>query len=253
MGRTLRTVVLLLSTIFAAYNCGGGPDKPRLSMFVGIDISGSFMQSGYYDDSIDFLAHYLYAHLNGLGGLEVPNVLFVSSIGGATANEPKTFFPKQTFEDKSVQEIAAKLREIFPEGVQNPFTDYNAFFEQIALTIRNRKLVLRPISIVMISDGRPDVKRAGKTDFRSIKFKPLESLSRNITVRLLYTTAEVGNKWQTRVPRSRVKVWTQDAEVMVSWKDPTMLIAEKPLKEQASFLRWVKENVDYGVASRRVD
>jgi hypothetical protein len=251
MPRPLRTAVLLLSLIAAS--CDSGPDNPRLSMFVGVDISGSFMNSGYYDDAIDFLARYLYAHINGLGGLEEPNVLFVSSIGGADADDPKTFFPKQTFEDKSIEEIASKLREIFPQGVENPYTDYNAFFEQIALMVRNRKLILRPISIVMVSDGRPDVKKAGETDFRSIQFKPLETLSRNITVRLLYTTADVGNKWQTRVPRSRVKVWTQDAEVMVSWKEPTIYLPDKPIAQQESFFRWVKENVNYGVAARRVD
>ena len=66
-------------------------------MFIGVDISGSYVNGNYFDDSIDFLAHYIHAHLNGYGGLEVPNVLFVSSIGGAKTNEPKTFFPIQTF------------------------------------------------------------------------------------------------------------------------------------------------------------
>ena len=83
--------------------------KPRLSMFIGVDVSGSFIQSGYFDDSIDFLAHYIYSHLNGLGEMEVPNVLFVGSIGGAKENEPKTFFPIQTFENKTVDEIRQKL------------------------------------------------------------------------------------------------------------------------------------------------
>ena len=247
------TGFFVLATLFTGCDLGGDTEKPRLSMFVGIDISGSFMKGGYYDDAIDFLARYLYAHLNGLGGLEVPNVLFVSSIGGATANEPKTFYPKQTFENKSVEEIVQKLREIFPKGKENPFTDYNAFFEQIALTVRNKRLVLRPVSIVMISDGIPDVRKEGRTDFRSIELKPLESLARNITVRLLYTNAEVGKYWQTKVPRSRVKVWTQDAVVMVSWKDPKIYAPEKPMEEQKSFLSWIDDNVDFGVSARRVD
>jgi len=228
-------------------------EKPRLSLFVGVDISGSFMRGEYYDDSIDFLSHYLYAHLNGFGGLEIPNALFVSSLGGATANEPKTFFPKQTFENKSVAEIAEKLREIFPRGKENPFTDYNAFFKQVALTVRNKRLVLRPVSIVMVSDGIPDVQREGKTDFRSIELKPLEGLARNITLRLLYTNAEVGRNWQTKVPRSRVKVWTQDAPVMVSWKDPKIYTPEKPIEEQTKFFDWISDNVDFGVIARRVD
>ncbi len=243
---------LIILTILLG-GCDSSEEKPRLSMFVAFDISGSFMRSGNYDDAVDFLAHYLYAHLNGLGRLEVPNALFVSSIGGAKEDEPKTFYPKQTFENKSVPEIAQKLREIFPKGLENPYTDFNAFFEQIAMMVRNRKLVLRPVSIVMISDGLPDVKTQGKTDFRSIELKPLEGLARNITLRLLYTSAELGKSWQTKVRRSRVKVWTQDADVMVSWKDPKILVPEKPMEEQTAFFRWIQDNVDFGVSARRGD
>ena len=250
--------LLVAAFIFILSGCGMmDPDantpKPRLTMFVGVDISGSFLKSKYYDDSIDFLAHYLYSHLNGTGGLEVPNVLFVSSIGGAEADEPKTFYPIQTFQNKSVVEIAKQLYEIFPKNVSNPFTDYNAFFEQCALTVKNKNLVLRPISVVMLSDGIPDVKKNGKTDFGSIDVTSLEKLARRVTLRLLYTNAVVGKSWQTKVKRRRVKIWTQDAEVMVSWKDPKILIPETSFEEQAHFFSWVKDNVDFGVRSRRVD
>lgn len=227
--------------------------KPRLTMFIGVDISGSFMKSGYYEDSLDFLAHYLYSHINGIGGLEIPNVLFVSSIGGATADEPKTFYPIQTFENKSIEEIKETLRKIFPRNISNPFTDYNAFFEQCALMVKNKNLVLRPISIVMLSDGMPDVKKEGKTDFKSLQLKPLEKLARNVTVRLLYTDAVVGNNWQTKVPRRRVKVWTQDAEVMVSWKDPKIFLPDTAIEKQSHFFDWIQDNVDFGVRARRVD
>jgi hypothetical protein len=244
---------LLTAGILSGCLPGDDLEKPRLSMFVGVDISGSFMRSEHYDDAIDFLAQYLYAHLHGLGGLEVPSSLFVSSIGGASADQPKTFYPKQMFENETPEEIAQKLRSIFPRGTENPFTDYNAFFEQIALTVRNKKLILRPISIVMVSDGVPDIRKDGKTDYRSIHLKSLEGLSRNITLRLLYTDAEVGRNWQTKVPRKRVKIWTQDAPVMVSWKDPKIFAEGKPLDEQKRFFSWVAEIVDYGVSARRVD
>jgi len=255
MLRIIKICVLLLSTVILFDGCGDAKDtgKPRLSMFVGMDISGSFNKSKYYDDALDFLAYYLYCHLNGYGGLEVPNVLYVSSIGGAKANEPKTFYPIQTFQHKSVEEIRQKLSEIFPKNVLNPFTDYNAFFEQVALTVKNKNLVLRPISIVMLSDGIPDVQREGLTDFRSIVVKPLEQLARSVTIRLLYTGAVVGKDWQTRVRRTRVKIWTQDAEVMVYWKDPQILIPGKYIANQTLFFDWLKDNVDFGVRSRRVD
>lgn len=249
--------LMLLTLAILIVGCGllesEQSQKPRLSMFVGVDISGSFMKSPYYDDSLDFLAYYLYSHLNGVGGLEKPNALFVSSIGGAQANEPKTFYPKQTFENKSIEEVRATLHEIFPKKAANPFTDYNAFFEQCALMVKNKNLVLRPISIVMVSDGIPDVKKEGETDFRSIVVKPLERLARNVTLRLLYTNAVIGTNWQTRVKRRRVKIWTQDAEVMVSWKDTKILLPEKPFEEQNHFFKWLKDNVDFGVRARRID
>ncbi len=248
-------LLLLLSLVAAGCDTGNGKntDQPRLSMFVGVDVSGSFVKSGYYDDAINFLANYLYAHLNGLGGLEVPHALFVGSIGGVNAGQAKTFFPIETFRDKSVGEIEQKLKEIFPKEGSNPITDFNAFFEQVASTVRNRKLVLRPISIVMVSDGIPDVPQEGGENFRTIKVQPLETLSRNITVRLLYTSADVGKNWQTKVPRSRVKIWTQDAPVMITWKDSTILRPGKSPEDQQRFYDWVKDNVDYGVGARRVD
>lgn len=234
-----------------------GEQKPRLSLFIGVDISGSFIESGYYDESLDFLAHYIYAHLNGLGELEEPNALFVSSIGGAEPGEPKTFYPIQTFQDLEVNEIREKLHEIFPKDRQNPFTDFNAFFEQVAQTIRNKNLVLRPVSVVMVSDGipdSPDVKSAGgETVYRNIDLNPLERLSRNITIRLLYTDATVGRSWQTEIPRRRVKIWTQDADVMTTWNDSTIYQPERPVAKQQRWLEWTADNVDFGVRARRVD
>ncbi|NIO29545.1 MAG: hypothetical protein GTO29_13440 [Candidatus Latescibacteria bacterium] len=250
---TLFAIVLLV--IVNGCNLSGNSDgpKPRMSMFVGVDVSGSFMNGPHFDDSIDFLARYLYCHLNSIGGLEVPKALFVSSIGGARADEPKTFYPIQTFENKSMEEIAETLRKMFPKEEPNPYTDFNAFFEQVAYTVRSKNLVLRPITIVMVSDGIPDVKKDGKTNYQSIVVKPLERLARSVTIRLLYTDAVVGKSWQTSVKRKRVKIWTQDADVMVSWKDPKILVPGTPLNHQEHFFAWVNDNVDFGVRARRID
>jgi hypothetical protein len=257
MGRRFGAVAMVASILLMsgcqALNKNAAVDNPRLSLFVGVDISGSFMNSGYFDDSIDFLAQYLHNHLNGVGGMEVPAALFVSSIGGATADEPKTFYPIQTFENKSVDEIRETLRDMFPKTDSNPFTDYNAFFEQVAHTVKTKNLVLRPISVVMLSDGVPDVTRNGETDYESIVVRPLEKLSRSVTLRLLYTNAVVGKNWQTKVKRKRVKIWTQDAEVMVSWKDRKILEPGRPIDEQHRYFAWVEDNVDFGVRARRVD
>jgi hypothetical protein len=249
----IRTILLAGFILTAGCNLANENVKPRLSMFIGVDISGSFKNTRYFHDSLDFLAYYIYAHLNGLGGLDIPNVLFVSSIGGAKANEPKTFYPIQSFENKSVEEIRTKLGEIFPESISNPFTDYNAFFEQVSHIVKSKNLVLRPISIVMLSDGIPDVKKEGGKDFSSIHVEPLERLARNVTIRLLYTNAVVGKDWITKVRRKRVKVWTQDAEVLCSWKDPDIMKPDKQLEEQDYFFAWLRDNVDFGVRSRRID
>lgn len=230
-----------------------GEQEPRLSLFIGIDVSGSYIESGHFDESISFLANYIYAHLNGLGDLEEPNKLFVSSIGGAKPGEPKSFYPIHVFENKSVEGIEEQLRKYFPKEKQNDLTDFNAFFNQVAQTIRNKNLILRPVSVVMVSDGVPDIKNNGETDFRSIDLSPLERLSRNITIRLLYTDPVTGENWQTEIPRRRVKIWTQSAEVMTTWNDSTIFMADSTLAQQERWLNWTKDNVDFGIRARRVD
>lgn len=226
----------------------GGKPKPRLVQFVGVDISGSFLKGRYFDDGIAFLARYLKAHLDGEGGFDVPAALFVGSLGGANAGEPKTFFPIQTFENLSTAQIEAKLHELFPKSKSNPFTDYNAFFEQVAATVKDKNLVLKPISVVMISDGLPDVPGSEK-GYRAIKVSPLETLSRNVTLRVLYTSAPVAQGWKQKVPRKRVKVWTQDATVMVGWRGN----GRAPSSESERYTAWIRDNVDFPVRAHRVD
>ena len=229
-------------------------DAPRLVMFVGVDVSGSFMSTKNYEDALDFLAHYLYGHLNGMGGLEVPHSLFVGTIGGVSKDEPKTLFPIESFQNRSVEQIRDELRKRFPRNKENPFTDYNAYFAQVADVISSRKLILKPVSIVLLTDGKPDLGGASKQQrFRSIALKPLENLSRNITLRVLYTDAVTARSWRDEVPRRRVKVWTQDAVVMAEWKDPKTFLADKPLAEQDRFFGWVRSNVDFQPRLQRVD
>jgi hypothetical protein len=230
------------------------PPAGRLVLFVGVDISGSFMNTKDFDDSIEFLAYYIYAHLNGLGGMEVPHSMFVGSIGGVKRGEAKTLYPIQAYQDRSVEEIEAQLRTQFPKGQVNPFTDFNAFFSQVADVVSSRKLILKPVSIVLISDGKPDLGGLSRSaKFRSIKLKPLENLSRNITLRILYTDAVTAKSWRDEVPRKRVKVWTQDAVVMTEWKSPKTLIPGRPDSEQPRFYAWVKDNVDFQPRLRRVN
>ncbi|MEZ4741183.1 MAG: hypothetical protein R3B45_01850 [Bdellovibrionota bacterium] len=235
----------------SANSKGSDGHKGRLVMFIGVDISGSFQKDKYYTDSLEFLANYIYAHLNGFGKLESPHSLFVGSIGGAKINEAKTFFPIHSFEHLDIPSIHKKLKEIFPENVTNPMTDYNSFFKQVAEYVESKNLVLRPISILMLTDGIPDSPKKG--DFRSLNLEPLEYIARNITLRVLYTSANVGKNWRTKVKRQRVKIWTQDANVMKDWNAPHIFIPNKPFNEQLRFFNWINDNIDFKVRLRRVN
>ena len=120
--------------------------------------------------------------------------------------------------------------------------------------VDTKKLILKPLSIVLLTDGVPDV--GGNTreeKFRHLQLKPLESLSRNITVRILYTDAVTAKSWRDEVPRKRVKVWTQDAVVMTKWKDSRTLVPGKPIAQQEKFFSWVKDNVDFAPRLRPVE
>lgn len=220
----------------------------KISMFVGIDVSGSFYNSPYFDNAIEFTAHYIYAHLHGLGGLKEPKALFVGSIGGETKDEPKAFHPIHDFLDKSVEEIEKDLRRWFPRS--NILTDFNVFFEKVATLTKRQNLVLAPIEIIMISDGIPDIsgkrlKNDADERFLRVRLTPLDYLARSVTVRLLYNSSKVGEKWRKLVKRRRVKIFTGDDEVMVGWKE--QLEADKPFEEQEKLFRWIKDNVDLRV------
>lgn len=225
---------------------------PRATLVIGVDVSGSFRQSGVFDDAIDFTAHYLYAHLNGLGNLRVPSAVFVGSLGGERPGEPKTFHPVQDLSGKSVEEIAADLRAWFPES--DPLTDFNAFFQRVAVHVKRQNLGLAPLNIVLISDGVPDIPGArglpAESLYARIDLTPLEYLSRSVTVRLLYAGPPVAQRWERSVPRQRVRLWTQDSEVMLGWRRHVR--PDMPLAEQDSLWSWVANLVDFRVRRVRI-
>ena len=219
-------------------------------MFIGVDVSGSFKK--LKNNSLRFISRYIYAHLHGCGEMTRLKSLYVGSIGGAKPNEPKTFYPIESFKYKSIQGIETELKRIFSK-TSNQYTDYNAFFKQVATFMKNKNLVMKPTDIVLLSDGIPDAPKVnGKHNYRSLKLKPLENLSRKITVRVLYTSAVTGNQWQESVPRNRVRVWTQDANVMKMWESKDIYLSGKPFSKQDRFFNWLKENVDWAVRKKTV-
>jgi hypothetical protein len=228
-----------------------GDHRLRESLFVGVDTSGSFAQSGEYDNAMRFLAYYLYGHLNGLGGLSQPRELFVAAIGGKEANEPKAFHPIMDFAGKDIAQIEADLRRWY--APRDTLTDFNAFFAQVARIAKERNLVLTPITVLLATDGIPDVpvpgvKPGSPAMYRKIDFGPLEYLSRNLTVRIVYSSPKVGEQWRKEVPRQRVRLWTTEAEVMRGWQ--AHLVAGADPGEQARLWKWVRDNVDFRVRSR---
>jgi hypothetical protein len=50
-----------------------------------------------------------------------------------------------------------------------------------------------------------------------------------------------------------VKIWTQSADVMTTWNDSTIFMPDTALAKQDRWLKWTKDNVDFGVRARRVD
>jgi hypothetical protein len=133
---------------------------PRSTLVVGLDVSGSFRQTPYFNEALDFASLYIYAHLHGLHGLRQATDIFVGSLGGERPGQPKTFHPIQDLTEKTPEQIAASLRAWFPET--DPITDFNGFFERLSVHIRRQNLVLAPLNVGMFTDGLRDFQGAGR-------------------------------------------------------------------------------------------
>lgn len=213
---------LLVVGLLACAPAGNAELAPRSTLFIGIDVSGSFQSDGRYHDAMAFAAHYIYGHLAGKAELEEPRALFVGSIGGETPGQPQAFHPIHDFEGKTPTEIEADLRDWF--APDDRLTDFNAFFRRAASLVQRQNLVLAPITLVLLTDGVPDVGRQdgqaeGAGRYAQIDLEPLEYLARNVTVRVLYPDPTVAVHWERDVPRERVRMWTVDHVVMRGWRE----------------------------------
>ena len=244
---TRLAVAVLMSLAVGVSAAATEENKPlRSTLFVGIDTSGSFRAA--YDDALTFVAHYLYGHMHELGGLAKPRDLFVTAIGGKDNREPKPFHPIHDFNTKDVPQIEASLRKWFPPT--DTLTDFNVFFEQVARTVKDRNLVLAPITVMVVSDGVPDVRDArtksgSPASYRQIDLSPLDYLSKNVTVRLVYASPKVGDNWRKLVKRDRVRLWAVENDVMKGWR--AQIKPDTTLANQDRLWKWVKDNVDYRV------
>jgi len=229
---------------------GAGSTRPaRSTLVVGIDVSGSFRRN--HESSIEFAANYLYARLHGLGGLKQPTAVFVGAIGGEHPQETKSFQPIHTFQTMTVAEIAGYLRREYP--ARDGLTDFNPFFTRVATLVKRQNLVLSPIEIVMFTDGVPDMAAApgdSLTRYRKIRLDDLEYLSKSVTVRVLYPRPTIAVRWEKQVPRHRVRMWTVDDEVMVTWRKHW--VAGASPEGQGDLWKWIADNVDFRVRSAGV-
>ena len=244
--------ILLSALVLAGCATEKTTKQQAVSMFVGVDVSGSFIHTNHFDDSLEFLSHYIYGHLNATGDLHPAKTLFVGSIGGQTAEEAKSFHPIEDFQGKTPDQILADLKTWFKQT--NQLTDFTVFFKQVADIAQKRNLSLSPIVIVLLTDGVPDVldNRGRESEGRvsKIDMQPLEFLSRNITVRLLYPTAPQCSRWEHEIDRKRVRLWTADDEVMAGWK--SQLVAGTAEEQQDKLWKWVSDNVDFRVRPTRI-
>ena len=249
MKPALRLAVGAMVALAACVPTDEAARTPRYTLVMGIDVSGSFHNSGSYDDALRFAALYLEAHLNGFGGLQVPTAVFVGSVGGSRRGEAKTFHPIHDFLGKDRKQIEADLREWFPS--EDQLTDFNTFFAQSAELIKQRGLTLAPLNLVLFTDGVPDVAQDLDEDpYTTIDVSPLEYLSRSVTIRVLYPTPIVASSWRSGVSRRRVRLWTQDAEVMRGWS--AQLGPGLAMEEQEPLWTWVLDNVDFRVRRERI-
>lgn len=250
MRRVLACLAVALGLAACSPSEEAGP--PRSTLVVGLDISGSFRRNPVFDEAIEFAALYIYGHLNGVGGLNPNTAIFIGELGGERPGQAKVFHPIQDLTGKSPRQIEADLRAWFPDT--DPITDFNAFFQRAAVHVRRNNLVLAPLNIVLVSDGEPDFPGAGRLTpdqrYDRVDLGPLEFLSRNVTVRLLYADPPIAQLWERRVKRKRVKVWTQDAQVMRGWR--RHMRDGVPLERQDSLWSWVDKIVDVRVRRERV-
>ncbi|MFQ5988467.1 MAG: hypothetical protein ACE5K9_01000 [Candidatus Methylomirabilales bacterium] len=250
-----RLFILLVAAVLVTSGCTSpGEEEPRLSLFVGVDVSGSFSRTPQFQDSLRFLSYYIHGHLHGTAGLEKVRALFVGSLGGDVPDEPKALYPIQAFERKSVPEIETKLKELFSKK-GNYLTDFNAFFKRVSEVVQKQNLLLAPIAIVIVTDGVPEVagKKKGKVvkaSYEKIDVSPLEFLARNVTVRVLYPSPVVAAAWEREIPRQRVRIWPVEAEVMQGWHEQ---LEKKPtLDEEKRFWKWIQDIVDRRVRRQRI-
>lgn len=221
----------------------------KSTLFIGVDVSGSFTKTKMFKDGMKFLGVYIHHHLENKGPLSRPVDLYVGGIGGNIKEDPQDFFPIHDFLGLSPLKIEEKLLKEFSKQRDN-LTDFNTFFERTKSIVKQKNLVFSPLDILLVTDGIPEIagksKKAIKQGYSKINLKPIEYLTRNVSIRILYAGARVGSHWRNYVPTTRIKVWTVEPRVMYGWKTQQGRNGTKGL------LNWIRDNIDLKIKSRGV-
>ncbi len=241
---------LFCSLLTSCFDEGQENKVQRSTLFVGIDVSGSFTRTKMFKDGMKFLAEYIHETLEGKGRLMAPKDLYIGGIGGNIKEDPRSFFPIHDFEGRSKEQIYQKLIKEF-SGEKDNLTDFNTFFRRVSSIVKQKNLVLAPLKIVLITDGVPEIagkrsKKAIKQAYEKIDLTPLEYLTRNVSLRILYALPRVGNNWRSYVPTKRIKIWTVEPRVMYGWKE------QKKRKKTSALNDWIADNVDLRIKSRGI-
>lgn len=117
---------------------------------------------------------------------------------------------------------------------------------------RERHLATAPITVLIITDGVPNVTgttlTAGAQErYTMIDLQPLERISGHVMLRLAYISPKVGAHWRAHVPRHHVRLWTVDTEAMNGWN--RHLKPGVALHEQPKFWRWFHDDIDGHIRS----
>ena len=103
------------------------------------------------------------------------------------------------------------------------------------------------VQIALRETDVPDgsIKSGTPASYQRIDLSPLDYLSKNVTVRLVYASPKVGDNWRKLVKRDRVRFWAVEHDVMKGWRG--QMKADADLAAQDRFWKWVRDNVDYRV------
>lgn len=228
----------------------------KTACFIGIDAGGAFRSRPEYQDSLRFLAHYIHARVNGLGGLKKPEALYVGALGGQTRDGSRLFRTRADFEGKPPDQVEADL-SVWLEGA-NPGAGCGLFFESVVQLARRENLISDSISILLVGTGVPqhatvetaspeDGKKLSETGMASLA--RLDGLARNVTVRLLYASPRASEQWVRHTAGRRLKLRVVPGDVMSAWN--RRIAPGKTAREQAGFFQWIQQNVDCRVSARK--